>query len=397
MLKTKVEGNHSLISPSGAGRWSQCPASVRLTMNDPDSTNKAAQRGTDIHQLGEMLLKGEEVVEARSYAREVYGDEKPSMFWTNRDMIVEAQAYCDYVMALCTDPSHEMIAEAKVDIIPQYDVSGHVDATVINSRTLHVVDLKTGRVPVSAESNLQMQMYALGTLDEHEMFHEFDKVVLHIVQDNDYVHNTNSWETTPEDLEDFREWITERARLALQEDSVCEPSETACKYCSHAPKCEALVTFASDALDFKDLDTKELIIGESIIASLDDILTLLNKRALLDIAFKAFAKRVEDELRAGNEVTGYKMILGRKNKRWLNEIEAFDKIKTWMPLDDAAPRKLATPTQVIKMLGKDVSTRKLNTFNELWEQPEGEAKVVLSSAKGEAIIFDKFKDLDDDL
>lgn len=151
-------------------------------------------------------------------------------------------------------------------------------------------------MPVSAEENLQMQLYALGTLDEHEMFHEFDKVVLHIVQDNASVHNTNSWETTPEDLEDFREWITERARLALQEDSECTPSEAACQWCSHAPKCDALMKFTADALDFTDLDTEELIIGESIVAPIETITDLLTKKPLLDIAFKAFNQRIMDEI-----------------------------------------------------------------------------------------------------
>ncbi len=392
MLDTKTTNGHSLISPSGASRWTQCPASVRLTMNDEDTTNKAAQRGTDIHQLGELMLKGEKIVEAQSYVRD-YKD--TGMFYANRDMVEEAQAYCDYVMALCTDPSHEMIAEANVEIIPEYDVSGHVDATVINGKTLHIVDLKTGRMAVSAESNLQMQLYALGSLDEHEMFHDFDKVVLHIVQDNASISNTNSWETTPEDLEDFREWVTERAKLALQEDSECSPSESACKWCSHAPKCEALVKFTSDALDFKDLDTPELVIGESMVASIESIIELLAKKPLLDIAFKAFNQRIMDDIKEGKEVEGYKVVKTSKHKKWVNELEAFDKLKTWSTLDEVAPRKLCTPTQAIKLFGKDISTRKKNILDELFEVPEGDLKIALSSAKGEAVTFKQFDDLDD--
>ena len=389
MLENKYQGGHSLISPSGASRWSSCSASVRLTMNEENKTNSMAERGTNIHWLGELMLKGrEDFIENSSVNKEHGG-----MFYAGKDMIDEARAYNDYVRALATEPDAEIIAEAKVDCIPEHDITGHVDATVINGSTLHIVDLKTGRGAVSAEENLQMQLYALGCLREHEMFYDFDEVVLHVVQDNAMIHNTNSWSTTPEDLADFETWIQERARLALQEDSVCTPSESACQWCSHAPKCEALFKTASDALDFEDLDSEEAIVGNSEIADIKDITDFMAKRGLIDIAFKAYESRIMDEIKAGKEVEGYKAIKTAKRKAWINETEAYDKVKTWLPLDDVSPRKLATPTQVAKMLGK-VSTRKLNMFNELWETPEGEIKIVRSNQRGDALTFEQFGDLD---
>lgn len=390
MLENKYQGGHSLISPSGASKWSACSASVRLTMNEENKTNPMAERGTNIHWLGELMLKGrEDFIENSSVIKE----DGKGMFYANKDMIDEARAYNDYVRALATKPDAEIIAEAKVDCVPEHDITGHVDATVINGSTLHIVDLKTGRGAVSAEENLQMQLYALGCLREHEMFYDFDEVVLHVVQDNAMIHNTNSWSTTPEDLADFETWVTERARLALQEDSICTPSESACKWCSHAPKCEALFKEASDALDFENLDSKEAIVGNSEIIDIKDVIDFVSKRGLIDIAFKAYESRIMDELKAGKEVEGYKAIKTVKRKAWISEMEAYEKIKTWLPLDDVAPRKLATPTQVGKMLNGS-STRKLNLFAELWETPEGEIKLVKSSQRGEALKFEQFKDLD---
>ena len=388
MLDTKVNGNHSLISPSGAARWTACPASVRFGMQYEDTTNAMAQRGTDIHQLGEMMLNGEKINVGTSIPRECGN----GMFWANADMLAEAQAYHDYVHSLATEPDAEIMAEQKVDIIPEYDVSGHIDATVINGDTLHIVDLKTGRGPVSAEGNLQLQMYALGTLDS--LFEDFEKVVLHIVQDNNMIHNTNSWETTPEDLEDFREWVTEKARLALQEDSECVPSEAACQWCPHAGNCEALTKEVTDAFDDLDATTEDEVVGKSVSSDMDTIIEFMKKKPLLDIAFKAYESRIEDELRAGKEVKGFKLIRATTRKKWVNETEAYDKLKSWLPLDEVAPRKLATPTQVAKMLGKDISTRKKNVFEELWEQPEGELKCVPESARGKAVVVgDMFEEL----
>jgi hypothetical protein len=345
-------------------------------MGIEDKGNTAAQRGTDIHQLGEMLLKGVEVVEGRSVIREY---DQASMFYANRDMLDEAKAYVVYVNALATEADAEIIAEAKVEIIGEYGVSGHIDATVINGSTIHIVDLKTGRGAVSAEENLQMQLYALGTLDEHEMFYDFDKVVLHVVQDNASISNTNSWETTPEDLEDFRVWVTERARLALQEDSVCTPSESACMWCKASSVCPAL---------FEEVnETFEIIKDEPTCIGIEEISLLLMRRPLFDTAMKAYSQRLLDEIKSGNDVEGYKVIRSTKRKAWVNETEAYDKLKSWDKLDDIAPRSLLTPTQAIKLFGKDISTRKKNILDELYSTPEGDLKLVPSSAKGTPVSF----------
>lgn len=380
MLDTYTNNGHSLISPSGAHRWAICAGSVRLTMNEKQTTNDRAQRGTDIHQLGEALLKGQEFIVGTSVLR----DGNNGMFYANADMLDEATRYCNYVKALATEPTAEIIAEAHVSILPEYDVSGHVDATVINGNELHIIDLKTGAGAVSAEENLQMQLYALGTLDEHSLFYDFEKVVLHIVQDNASISNTNSWETTPEDLEDFREWITERARLALQEDSVCTPTEKACQWCSHASKCEALANAVTDM--FEELDEREVLGTTADELTLETITGLLERRGLFDRAMKAYEQRIMDELHQGNEVKGYKLVLGRKNKKWVNENEAYDKLTKWLPIDEVAPRKLVSPTQAEKLLGKEVSTRKKNIFEELYEKPDGQPQLAPSSDKRPAYI-----------
>ena len=390
MLENKYKDNHSLISPSGANRWVKCSASVRLTMDEENRGNKAAQAGTDKHQLCEMLLNGEELVSGRSVVREHEGFDGSKMFYATQPMIDEVTECVRFAKTLATDPSAEIIVEAKVDCIPEYDVKGHIDVTIINGDELIVLDWKFGRGFVEVEENLQLQLYALGAIREHEMFHDFTKVTLHIVQP---LIGNSSWETTPEDLADFETWIQERARLALQEDSVCTPSPSACQWCSYAPKCEALFKTASDALDFEDLDSEEAIVGNSEIADIKDITDFMAKRGLIDIAFKAYESRIMDEIKAGKEVEGYKAIKTAKRKAWIDEVSAYDKIKTWLPLDDVAPRKLATPTQVAKMLSGS-STRKLNTFAELWETPEGDIKLVKSSQRGEALKFEQFGDLD---
>ena len=394
MLDTTTTNGHSLISPSGATRWATCAGSVRLTMKEKQTTNSAAQRGTDIHQMGEGILNGIEYVEAQSVIRDNQSGDGKGMFYANRAMLEEAKAYAEYVRSIMTGPHAELFVESHVMILPEYDLSGHVDASVILDKTLHVIDLKTGRNAVSAENNMQMQLYAIGLYEEHEMFYDIENIKLHIVQDNDMIHNTNSWELSVDDLMDFGEWINERARLALQEDSVCTPSEKACQYCSHASKCSALLDKANEIItgEFEDID--EVNPDE---VSIETMLEFVNNKKLIATLTKAYEQRMLDELTAGNTVDGFKLVMGRKNKAWINETEAYKKLKTWLPLDDVAPRKLATPSQVNKLLGGKVSARKKNVFDTLYEVPEGQPQVAPSSDKRPTYVpIDNFDDLEEE-
>lgn len=401
MLDTQTTNGHSLISPSGATRWASCAGSVRLTMHEKQTTNASAQRGTDIHQMGEGMLNGIEYVEAQSVIRDNQSGDGEGMFYANRDMIEEAADYANYVKALMTGPHAELFVESQVMILPEYDLSGHVDACVIVDGTLHVIDLKTGRNSVSAENNLQMQLYAIGLYEEHEMFFDIDNIKLHIVQDNAMVHNTNSWELSVDDLMDFREWISERARLALQEDSVCTPSPAACQWCSHAGNCKVLLDKTNDIItgDFEDIDD---IDPDTV--PMTAVIEFMNNKKLIETLAKAYEQRIFDEMMQGKKVEGYKLVLGTKRKVWVNETEAFNKLKSWMPIaefEDYAPRKLCTPTQASKMLkGISISARKANIFDGLYEVPEGDVKIAPSSSKSKEYIptaeFDNIEDDDED-
>lgn len=379
MLDTKTSNGHSLLSPSGSSRWSQCPASVRLTMHDENKTNAMAQRGTDIHQLGEGMLNGTEYIVNSSVIR----DDGNGMFYAGKPMLDEANAYKDYVRSLMVGPHSELFVESKVDIFSEYDISGHVDACVIDQDVLHVIDLKTGAGAVSAESNSQMMMYAIGLYEEHEMFYDIDTIKLHIVQNNAMIQNSNAWECSVDDLMDFKEWIGERAKLALQEDSECNPSEKACQWCGYASKCQALGDKVVETFDVLDSAEKMGVDSESMV--IEDVVDLLSKRKLIDTAMKAYEQRIFDELTSGNDIEGYKLVKGRKNKKWVNETEAYDKLKGWLPLDEVAPRKLVSPTQANKLLGGTISARKKNIFDGLYEVPEGALQLAPESDKRPAV------------
>ena len=48
---------HALLSASAAHRWLNCPPSVMLTKDMPDSTSEYAEEGTLAHSLCELKLQ----------------------------------------------------------------------------------------------------------------------------------------------------------------------------------------------------------------------------------------------------------------------------------------------------------------------------------------------------
>lgn len=90
---------------------------------------------------------------------------------------------------------------------------GTADCIVIHGDELHVVDFKYGQgVPVSAEHNPQMQLYALGALTAYGMFYPIRTVHLAIVQPR--LNNVSEWQLSVGELSEWGASIKPIARLA---------------------------------------------------------------------------------------------------------------------------------------------------------------------------------------
>ena len=98
-----------------------------------------------------------------------------------------ATGYAAFVLELleeirktCSDPI--VMVEQKLDYSRWVkDGYGTGDAVIVADGTLHVVDFKYGTgVPVSAEGNSQMRLYALGALDMFGELYDIDTVVMTI-------------------------------------------------------------------------------------------------------------------------------------------------------------------------------------------------------------------------
>jgi len=390
---------HAKLSPSGSSRWIPCPGSIRMAAGIENKSSDAAFRGTVIHQAGENILIGKECHAGISIVIEG----EPKAEWLHKDMFEEADFYAKYVFDLGRrDPNSEIHAEMKVDLTEiAPDTFGHSDAVVFENGTLHIIDLKTGAGLVSAKDNSQLMLYAYGAYRELEMFYDIENIGLHIVQNNA---KTGSDRSNSHILhaDELMEWIIDTAmpaaKKALTDDAECVPGDTQCQWCPAASNCPALMKSVEDIFDkvledHTDEDLKE--IGD--VVPLDKAINLYESMGLLNIWKKAIENRIQSELENGKDVKGYKLVKKTKHKKWVDEIEAYNKLKGWAKLDEVAPRKLCTPTQAEKLLGK-MTKPKQEKFQALWIRPEGELVVASESDKrpAQTAPADMFEKIDDE-
>lgn len=376
-MEQHSERAHALLSASGAHRWMNCLPSAKLEEQFPDTTSEAAREGTLAHEICEakamgMLGRITEDVESR------FLEEHRQNELYQPEMEGYTDAYVEFI-------HNEMIGyevEPYVALEKRVNLSkyipegfGSVDCVMIGGDTIEVIDFKYGKgVPVSAEYNPQMMLYALGAFEAYRILYRFDRVKMTIYQPR--IDNTNSWECSLAELLAFGEDVKRAAAIAYEGGGDYVPGDH-CKFCRARAVCRARANhsiqlafddnFGKDkALLNNDEIGKYLELGESVAKWVES----LKEHAL-------------SECLAGRDVAGYKAVAGRSSR-------VFDDTDAAMAdlidggIDEAMlyERKPLTLAKIEKALGK-------KTFNELVGErvikSEGKPTLVPESDKREAI------------
>ena len=167
---------HALLSASAAHRWLTCTPSAVLESKEPDSTSEYAAEGTRAHAAGEKLL-----------INWLEGHPRKKVQTDDGEMKECTKAYRDYVIEVFNTekkktPDALLLIEQRLDFsrwVPGGFGTG--DAVIVGDGRLHIIDLKYGKgVPVSAENNPQLKLYALGAVEAYDMLDDVDEIQVHI-------------------------------------------------------------------------------------------------------------------------------------------------------------------------------------------------------------------------
>lgn len=151
-----IKPKHSPIGASSRSRWSQCPGSIRMSKDKPNTVGVAAKEGTAAHELASLALD-------RAFSSNVSVQEILAK------TIKAVSVYTDYVESLKrTNPNCPIHIEHSFDMSDIFDgLYGTADCVFFDKHNgiLHVVDYKHGEgLVVEVENNLQLEYYALGAL-----------------------------------------------------------------------------------------------------------------------------------------------------------------------------------------------------------------------------------------
>lgn len=345
MEQAPKPSGHALLGASSAHRWLNCPPSARLCEALPDTESPYAREGTLAHELAALRLEQsfDPRLTKRSYTaacNKLLKDPE-----AGSDMAGAVGEYVDLVKDTASAYAQRpfIAIEQRVDyshIVPEgfgtcdclmiglKDGDGTQEgstqsATRLNGAAceplwqLRVMDYKHGKgVPVSAERNPQLMLYALGALRLFAPVYPIGEVALVICQPR--LDNVTEWITTPEALTAWGESIRPTAQLAWEGGGEQKEGEW-CRFCKLGATCRARARAFTALDDF----------GQAQPAALTD--SELGGVLAIGVRLEKWLAQVRDYAQAlllgGGELPGWKLVEGRSVRAFIDREEAFAKAR----------------------------------------------------------------------
>lgn len=360
---------HAVLSASGSHRWLNCTPSARLELEFENTTSEAAREGTAAHALCEHKLK--KFLKKRS--------KRPVSDYNSDEMEECTDAYAEFVMEQyeeakksCKDPV--ILIEQKLDFscyVPEGFGTG--DCIIISDNKIHIIDFKYGQgILVEAEHNPQMMLYALGALEIYDALYDIKEVSMTIFQPRR--ENVSTW-TIP--IEELKVWAEEelkpKAQMAYDGDGEYLPGEW-CTFCKAAVKCRAR---AEEKMKLARLEFKMPPLLTD--AEIEEVLNVLPD--LTKWANEITAYATEAAIRHGKEWNGFKVVEGRSNRKYRDELLVAEAAREH-GYTDIYRQTLIPMTEMQKLMGK-------STFEEilgdLIYKPPGKPTLVPNTDKRPAM------------
>lgn len=353
---------HSIIPPSSASIWVNCPGWVLMAQLHPETEeSEAARLGTAAHEVAARYID--------SYARSAVfnpkvGEEMSNGVIIDDEMLDACELYADNVRGLMISSGvfgGVYFGLEKRLTMPRVNEHsfGTADFYLFdhNNLTLYVYDFKYGHDPVEVFENWQLINYAAGIIDElmrhTPLFSDTDiKIVFRVAQPRSFHRDgpIREWRTSVSELWMYVDKLRAAAELALSGlgKTVSGPH---CRYCQARHGCESALTaavrlyeVAAEALPL-DMDVNSLAVQYSIVT-----------RAYKQLAAvqDALGQQIETLIRSGKHVPGYITQPKQGRETWAVDPEEIFALGDMMGIDLRKPTAV-TPKQAVKLgIDKDV-------------------------------------------
>lgn len=357
---------HAILSPSAAHRWLHCTPAPRVEAEFPETTSEYAEEGRLAHSVCELAAKKKfTVMNNRTYnsrLKKLKADPK----WDD-EMLSTAATYVEHLTehAMRFEHAPYVALEVQVDITDYApEAFGTCDCVMIGGDELIITDYKHGEgVPVSAQDNPQMLLYALGALKLYRPIYGnmIRRVSTYI--DQPRLGSYDGASMTVEELLAWGESIKPKAAAAFMGTGEFAPGEW-CRFCRAKAMCRARANQNTALEDFKDC----IPLGRSIPMQTEyDATGFKPSNCLTDEEIGALLVRAEglvawyNDLKEyalvaclnGKTIPGWKAVEGRSTRAWTDQDAALEALMAGgveeAIIYDRVPKTLA---QLEKVIGK---------------------------------------------
>lgn len=305
---------HAKYSPSKLSYLEKCPSYI--SSNEP---NINSSRGSDIHK---------KVIDAYLNA-DVLND--PTLDWALEQVNLIASQFWGMTW------TPEKVCKTLIQ-----DVWGYADLVGILNDTACLIELKTGwGERDNADSNIQIQSYALGLLDivteVYSYIIEIDKRTVSY-----YCYTV-----------DDKDMINKRIESIINNIGKYQKHGDYCSYCSNATTCPNLIEALPSIIDSIEKEKEPTEYAKSLSPAslsqvLKHVLPLFDKAEMYVNALKARAMQM---IESGVEVPGWAIKETGGNRSWIDESEAIWRLLDIAPIS-ADIYTLKSPAQIEKVLLK---------------------------------------------
>lgn len=350
---------HSILPPSSAAIWGApggCPGWAHMNQTYPEIETEASREGTAAHEAAARWVSSA----ARANGDPVYeGQIASNNVAFTAEMLDGAELYADDVSAIMHQTGvyggPYLGIEQRIEI-PRVHAQcfGTPDLYLYDPKNnvLYLWDYKFGYERVEAFENWQLTCYAAGILDHMAKFTpmlvdriaETMQVVFRIVQPRAFHREgpVREWRVAYPELESRFEQLAAGALAALAEP--IQQTGAHCKYCPGRHACPAALDAGAKLYEAASVG---LPVDLSIEAAATQLRIVTRARKHLEALESGFEQQIEQTIRSGKRVPGFKMEASQGRETWSTPVEEVFALGDMLGVDLRKPAAI-TPKQAIK-------------------------------------------------